>query len=305
MVVINNMCPPMACGEIIDVLLEDVNRVKLQHLSDLERERTVFEKNSSVLQHAICDAGSLQDIDICKLNFEPTKTDAVYVYGNYLSKKKNVRRAILRLNGRRCVYCMVYDASQLDHFYPKNAFPGLACDPWNLVPCCDECNIHKGSYYGPNDANEFSFMHPYSRKIIPAILSLDIEFDCVGAEESIIICKFYCKNIDQDSGVKKDQVENQLKKLDLLSRWQDYVEARTYQDLRNSIRSNMMADPFFGYESAREAIKIHVEHSMGRFFKGGDIIECNNPEYVFYRNILDDEKVLNKILNSLDDEFSE
>ena len=44
---------------------------------------------------------------------------------------------------------------------------------------------------------------------------------------------------------------------------------------------------------------------MGRFFKGGDIIECNNPEYVFYRNILDDEKVLNKILNSLDDEFSE
>lgn len=301
---ITNISPAMSCLKVIDILLERANKVTLNHLLHLRRERAVFEKNSSTLQHAIYDNISSQDIDIDKLKLGQIETDAVYIYCNYLSKDKSVRGAILSLNNQRCVYCMICDASQLDHFYPKDVFPSLALDPWNLVPCCDQCNSHKGAYYGPNAINKFSFIHPYSCEVVPAFLSLNVGLDCADAKDPIIICRFYYNSFGEISDAKREQIMNQLNKLDLFSRWQDYVERRTYQDLLNSIRSNM-ADPFFDKESVRDAIKSHIEYSLRRFYRDKDIVEYNNPEYVFYDNMLTDDKNLDTIINSLYCDFVE
>lgn len=39
-----------------------------------------------------------------------------------------------------CAYCRYQNAGTLDHFLPKAEFGMLAIEPWNLVPCCTDCN---------------------------------------------------------------------------------------------------------------------------------------------------------------------
>lgn len=59
----------------------------------------------------------------------------------------------------RCVYCREGDPRTLDHYVPKALVPGLAIDPWNLVPACRDCNMQLGDGYS-GEAQE-QFLHPY------------------------------------------------------------------------------------------------------------------------------------------------
>jgi hypothetical protein len=39
-----------------------------------------------------------------------------------------------------CAYCQYGQATTLDHFLPQKWIAGLAIEPWNLVPACQQCN---------------------------------------------------------------------------------------------------------------------------------------------------------------------
>lgn len=58
-----------------------------------------------------------------------------------------------------CSYCQYGQAKTLDHFVPKTLVAALSIDPWNLVPCCLQCNHHLGNGYS-TDA-EHQLLHPY------------------------------------------------------------------------------------------------------------------------------------------------
>lgn len=60
---------------------------------------------------------------------------------------------------QRCCYCQQSVATTLDHFVPKTKIPALAIDPWNLVPCCQDCNHKMGYLYGTSAEEEM--LHPY------------------------------------------------------------------------------------------------------------------------------------------------
>jgi hypothetical protein len=64
-------------------------------------------------------------------------------------------RQALKRNCRRCPYCNISTASDLDHYLSKDAFPCLAIFSWNLVPICAECNRLK------NGGGEGAFIHSY------------------------------------------------------------------------------------------------------------------------------------------------
>lgn len=59
-----------------------------------------------------------------------------------------------------CSYCQYGAAKTLDHFVPKSLVPTLAIEPWNLIPCCWDCNHNLSSSFGQSPDEEF--LHPFS-----------------------------------------------------------------------------------------------------------------------------------------------
>jgi hypothetical protein len=58
-----------------------------------------------------------------------------------------------------CSYCQYGQAMTLDHFVPKSSVAALSIDPWNLIPCCRDCNSELMESY-PTDP-EKQLLHPY------------------------------------------------------------------------------------------------------------------------------------------------
>ena len=85
----------------------------------------------------------------------PSATNVGAVSGQWLSSlyedqmvsKTGAARNIydfIRSRSKKCALCGHQAASTLDHFLPKSSFPAFAVNPANLVPCCRDCNTHKG-----------------------------------------------------------------------------------------------------------------------------------------------------------------
>ena len=86
------------------------------------------------------------------------------VYTDRMAKIGAPGRAIydqLLISGEdsTCPFCGHRDVSTLDHVLAKSRFPSLAVTPWNLVPCCADCNKTKGNR--PPNSKESQFLHPY------------------------------------------------------------------------------------------------------------------------------------------------
>ena len=97
-----------------------------------------------------------------------TKRDGKY-YANYQEYRQEIRQDCLG----HCVYCDCHEnelsgqiGMRIDHFRPKEKFPMLVNDPYNLVWSCDFCNSNKSNHWpalGTNDAfvgNE-GFIDPF------------------------------------------------------------------------------------------------------------------------------------------------
>lgn len=86
-----------------------------------------------------------------------------WAYGAHLSKKgtkaRDIYDRIRSLAEGTCPLCRTRQVSALDHFLPKDSFPGLALQPSNLVPICDACNEIKLAQVATVVADQF--LHPY------------------------------------------------------------------------------------------------------------------------------------------------
>ena len=79
-----------------------------------------------------------------------------------------------------CPYCDgPNDRPDLDHYFPKDDYPLLACSPWNLIPICSGCNDLNAKGTGapltvgsPNSTDEW--LHPFFR---PASAIVRFELD--------------------------------------------------------------------------------------------------------------------------------
>jgi hypothetical protein len=91
------------------------------------------------------------------------ESDVHWAYDQKLVNTKGGARGIynvLRASaGSRCPICMSRTVGHLDHYLPREKFPGLAIQPSNLIPICSHCNDKKKSVVavGPDD----QFLHPY------------------------------------------------------------------------------------------------------------------------------------------------
>lgn len=88
-----------------------------------------------------------------------------WLYENQLSRPRRPARSKIydRIKASAphgmCVYCGQSVAAELDHFIPKSRVPGLAIDPWNLVPACSDCNHGLLNYF--SERPDEQLLHPY------------------------------------------------------------------------------------------------------------------------------------------------
>lgn len=97
---------------------------------------------------------------------EKTKTYFLDRYKNFRSTQ--APKVVNELNIKTCPYCnrnyldVYFDAKNkairfngdLDHYFPKEEYPYLAINLYNLVPCCKVCNQEKGK-------KKEGIFHPY------------------------------------------------------------------------------------------------------------------------------------------------
>nr|WP_146077537.1 HNH endonuclease signature motif containing protein [Clavibacter michiganensis] len=56
-----------------------------------------------------------------------------------------------------CAYCQYGQATTLDHFLPQAWIAGLAIEPWNLVPACQQCNKKLLSFHPDSPGQQMFF----------------------------------------------------------------------------------------------------------------------------------------------------
>jgi hypothetical protein len=126
----------------------------------------VLTANSDRLRKAASDA-TMHTITehSCPRGRDLSAKDMEWLYTAQLAKKGRPARAhydrlLSSARHRLCSYCQYGAATTLDHVVPKSRVPALAIDPWNLVPCCADCNHTLGNAH--SDRPDEQLLHPYA-----------------------------------------------------------------------------------------------------------------------------------------------
>ncbi|MFE4457670.1 hypothetical protein ACFROC_09975 [Nocardia tengchongensis] len=128
--------------------------------------RDALTSNSDRLRKAVAeDMMHTLDDTACPVGPHLSATEMKALYTGQLAKRDRPARAHYdRIMSSApfglCIYCQYGCATTLDHVIPKTLVPGLAIDPWNLVPCCGPCNHTLGAAHSLEPDRQF--LHPYA-----------------------------------------------------------------------------------------------------------------------------------------------
>ncbi len=154
--------PQMEQSDIIDICTSNMREgEKKQKLCESKEEIVKMSKQYD----SLAECGELLDIvEKDKSESGASKSELISLYDDKFSKKGQLARKyydeiiLLAPNGR-CPQCGQRQVKNLDHYLPKSKYPLLAVVPYNLVPCCSECNknkLDKVPY-----SREMETIHPY------------------------------------------------------------------------------------------------------------------------------------------------
>ena len=155
--------PPVAV--VKDVATKSASRVRDKYFAaSIRKSIPRLSENHETFCSAL-DAGRIHEQEP-SLYAVATLTDGELrkLYEQQLAHPNGAARAIYDqiLSGARhrlCSYCQHGEATTLDHFLPKSWIAGLAIEPWNLVPACQQCNKKLLAFQAQGDAD--TLFHPY------------------------------------------------------------------------------------------------------------------------------------------------
>ncbi|MBF6357904.1 HNH endonuclease [Nocardia higoensis] len=196
--------------------------------------RAQLTDNSAKLQYAArSDQLYLIDRTMCAVA-ELDDDELTDLYTNHLSRKRKRARehydAIMSgaLDGL-CSYCQYGIAKQLDHFVPKTRVPGLAIDPWNLVPSCADCNHRLRNTYASSP--EGQLLHPYAMPVVGRWLHAHVPI-----EQLPVNVEFFADpDAVLDDGLQK-RIRNQFEVLGLAELYATVVSRELTTATRRLVR---------------------------------------------------------------------
>lgn len=201
----------------------------------------------------------LEYINDFKLNItEDISAFLLKKFFKYHTISKFIKEILLDINVSTCPYCnrqyttaLKYNSVRpcLDHYFPKKKYPFLAISLWNLIPCCNTCNLAKLDH----DTYEYPISYPYKDEF-----GEDIIFTA-RLEENKDYVKFLqglnssfslpIKNIEND-GILPPSVSTQINLLHL----QDLYNQHTSY-VQNILKSSYIYSP----EHIKQLLKEYPE----------------------------------------------
>jgi len=157
--------PELTARDTFDICIEGISvaetKLRLEGLRGLiENAEQAFDQRAAATElHLIAEANVIagEDGDVSAKEMEQ-------LYDRHMARQKSRGRdtydkIMMTAAHGQCPFCGHLPVSTLDHSLPKARHPALAVTPFNLIPCCKDCNHNKGTL-GPNSA-ETQFFHAY------------------------------------------------------------------------------------------------------------------------------------------------
>lgn len=141
----------------------------------------------------------------------------LYAYKRACIKK--LRSNIIELSGKihKCPYCSIGPVGSMDHYLPKEEFVYYSVHPFNLIPCCKDCNTSKNKNWLDMDSNRRLFLNSYVDDV-ERVQFLFVKIDVSGNEPD---CTYYVENVNRLNARMFKIVESHFAKLELDNRYMD------------------------------------------------------------------------------------
>jgi hypothetical protein len=171
---------------------------------------------------------------------------------------------LISSDNSRCPFCGHRDVSTLDHILAKSKFPEFTITPWNLVPCCADCNKAKGSI-SPTSKDD-QFLHPYYDS-----LDRDAWLCSEIIQSKPAGVAFYVRAPTKWTQVTKNRVHHQFRKLGI---------AKLYAAQGGRELSNIRQQMTVLFDRAGQvAVKDHLTEA----YESRSAVNLNSWQTAFYR----------------------
>lgn len=139
----------LAPKDLLDSVIlskKDDNRKRMEAMRrDLENRYDEYcDKADNNTLHQLSDKWSYND--------KVKTSDGYFLYHQYDNSKglmSKLRAKIIEANNGeivlKCPICELRDATELDHYVPRQLFPEFSVHSYNLIPTCHECNNNKST----------------------------------------------------------------------------------------------------------------------------------------------------------------
>ena len=191
-----------------------------------------------------------------KVGVPVTKTELKKLYVEQMAKAGRPGRPsyeTLKMTTRLCPFCGISSVRTLEHHLPKAHYPDFSITPYNLIPCCRDCNTEKrdGLIASPEEQK----LHPYFDTVMHIRwLYADIVID--GGD--FIAVYRTAAPADQPESIKF-KIESHLETYDLGDRYSDLANGEI-----ESLKIEMLeAYQSGGADTVRRQLLERAESSAG------------------------------------------
>ena len=196
--------PQIKQGDIVEDCIGNIkDEAKKQRLKAAEEE--IIESGKSYDE--LGEKGQLSTLEKKEIvQSGAGKEELIFLYDKKMSRKgekarKYYDQLILSAPNGRCPQCGQRQVRTLDHYLPKSQYPLLAVVPYNLIPCCSDCN--KDKLAESPDSRELETIHPYYDTFDDAVW---IKVEVI--EEEPVAFHFYVCRPDTWTNEKYNRAKN-------------------------------------------------------------------------------------------------
>lgn len=191
-----------------------------------------------------------------KAGVSVTKDELKKLYVEQMAKPGRPGRPsyeTLKMTTRLCPFCGISSVRTLEHHLPKAHYPDFSITPYNLIPCCRDCNTEKrdGLIASPEEQK----LHPYFDTVMNIRwLYADIVIDGGGA-----IAVYRTLSPEDQPEKIKFKIEGHLETYDLADRYSDLANGEI-----ESLKIEMLeAYQSGGADTVRRQLLERAESSAG------------------------------------------
>ena len=195
-----------------------------------------------------------------KLESGAQKNDMIKLYNEKFSRldqlgRKYYDKIILSAPYKRCPYCGHREVSTLDHYLAKTKFPVFSITPYNLIPCCSECNRQKTSTVIKQ--KEKQIIHPYYDDF-----SKETWIFARLIEGDPIVFEFYVQCPKEWDEIKKERAKNHFEEFKLNELYSPYAAEESIECLGRIKRLFKKGGQELAMDELQEDIRTIKEHAM-------------------------------------------